>query len=173
VSRPRRADPEAALLAGLEALYADVDARYAGHGCPASADCCHFFTTGREPYVTSLERAALLRAVRARGGRLPRPVPGEKASRRRAARSEGGPRALPVVGAAQEWVCPLLTRQERCSVYTARPLGCRTYYCERAQASDPVRQQEINAFVRRLKALAEQHERGGDLGRPLTRALGV
>ena len=56
------------LFADLEAGYRDADGLYAGWSCPASTECCRFGITGREPYVTSIELAAVRRAIAARGG---------------------------------------------------------------------------------------------------------
>lgn len=150
-------DRERALLADLEAIYRDVEASYREHRCPASTDCCRFGVTGREPYVTSIELAAVRRALAARGGRL---------SERR--------RALPLYpgDVRDERICPLLDRDGRCSIYAARPLGCRTFWCERSETTgEPVGRDAVAAFVRRIQALAARHEHDGDRGRPLTRAL--
>jgi Fe-S-cluster containining protein len=64
-----------------------------------------------------------------------------------------------------------LTDAGRCSIYAERPLGCRTFHCERANAGAPVPHREITSFVRRIQDLAARHCQGGDHGRPLTRAL--
>jgi Fe-S-cluster containining protein len=152
-------------LAALRALYADADALYAGWSCPASTECCRFGVTGREPYVTSIELEALSVAIAARGG--PRswkravPLAAEPMRQERA--------RLPI--ARDERRCPLLDAAGRCAVYAARPLGCRTFYCDRADAATKVKQREVNDLVRRMRDLAARHAPGGDLGRPLTRAL--
>jgi Fe-S-cluster containining protein len=117
--------------------------------------------------VTSIELLAVRRAVAARGGmrswkRAPA-VPDDPAG---AATSRV---ALPVVN--DERRCPLLDAAGRCAVYEARPLGCRTFFCDRAEPGDKVKQREVNALVRRIQDLAAAHEPGGDRGRPLTRAL--
>jgi uncharacterized protein len=150
---------EAESLRELERLYADVDALYAGTSCPSSTECCRFAITGREPYVTSIELALLRRAMAQRGGKR-----GDRAE----PLSASDPR-LPVL--ADERTCPLLSRDGRCSVYAARPFGCRTFFCERAESLAPVRHADMLARVRELKRVAEQHQPGGSAGRPLTRAL--
>ncbi len=157
--RPKRpaAPHDPALEAELMALYAEVEARYAGHRCPGSSECCRFAITGREPYVTSIEIAVVKRALAARGGAL---------SERR--------RALPLAPKTsrdEERTCPLLTAEQRCAVYAARPLGCRTFWCDRAERDAPVRQPLINQLVRRVQAIAERHRPGGAQGRLLRRAL--
>ncbi len=155
---PARHPPaDAALLAELAAVYRDADAAFSGWSCPASTECCRFGVTGREPYVTSLELAALRRALAALGRRVRPPRP---------PRPPRG--ALPI---ADERRCPMLTDEGRCAVYASRPLGCRTFYCDRAEPGGKVRQREINDLVRRIQDLAARHEPGGDRGRPLTRAL--
>src|SRR5262249_49740034 len=132
---PRRPPPPAELLAELEAVYRDADRLYAGWSCPASTECCRFGVTGREPYVTSIELAAPRKAMAARGG--PR----------------SWKKALPVLPAGER-TCPLLDAAGRCSVYDARPLGCRTFYCDRAAPGGKVKQPEVNALVRRIQDIA-------------------
>jgi len=161
---PNRTDE---LLAALADVYRDADALFWGWSCPASTECCRFGLTGREPYVTSLELAALSRAVAARGGA--RSWKRAPAVREDPARASTGRVALPVL--ADERRCPMLAADGRCSVYEARPLGCRTFYCDRASAGGKVKQRDVNALVRRIQELAAAHEPGGDKGRPLTRAL--
>lgn len=144
----------------------DADAAFEGWSCSASTECCRFGITGREPYVTSIEVLSIRRAVAALGGarafkRASSPAP-----------AAGSPRSLPIAPARDERPCPMLTAAGRCAVYAARPLGCRTFYCDAADKGAPVRHKEINALVRRVQAIAARLEPGGDQGRPLTRALG-
>jgi Fe-S-cluster containining protein len=164
---PTTGAPLAELLSGLEAVYRDADRLHAGWSCPASTECCRFGMTGREPYVTSIELATLRKAIAARGGmRSWRRAPAVADD---VARAATGRVALPVV--RDERRCPLLDAAGRCAVYEARPLGCRTFFCERATPGEKVKQREVNALVRRIQDLAAAHEPGGDRGRPLTRAL--
>lgn len=162
---PRTIEPTNDLTAALEAVLASADDVFSGWSCPASTECCRFGVTGREPYVTSIEIALIRRAIAARGGvkswkraaaLLP---PGEAADRR----------ALPI--AVDERRCPMLTDAGRCAIYAARPLGCRTFFCDRASSAGRVRHREISALVRQVQEIAAQHEPAGDQGRPLTRAL--
>ena len=160
--RPRE-DRTDELCAALAEVYRDADALFDGWACPASTECCRFGITGREPYVTSIELLAVRRAVAARGGaRSWRKAPV-------VAGTSTGRVALPVV--AEERTCPMLAEGGRCAVYGARPLGCRTFYCDRATPGAKVKQREINALVRRIREIAARHEPSGDGGRPLTRAL--
>src|SRR5687768_7096346 len=87
-----RMDP---LLEELRALYRETDALSAGWSCPSSTECCRFGITGREPYVTSLELAALRRA---RGAQAPR-APGAHGPkvRKRALRVVDGERPCPML----------------------------------------------------------------------------
>jgi Fe-S-cluster containining protein len=141
------------LLDELRRLYVDVDARYEGVTCPGSTECCRFGMTGRQPYLTSIE-AALIRRALAQQGFAGRKLPRWK--------------RLPLVRERDERPCPLLDGDGRCSVYAARPLGCRTFYCERA-AGDLPRRSELRTLLRRLQGLAERYERGGERARPLER----
>ena len=153
----KRKDPTCdALLAELAELYRETDRSNAGSSCPASTECCRFGITGREPYVTSIEVAAIERAIARRGGPL-------SAKRR----------ALPIaLGAARERVCPLLEISGRCSVYESRPFGCRTFFCERATISEPRRPSQERELGNRLRAIAARHEVGGDAPRPLSKVFG-
>ena len=156
------------LLHELETIYRDADVPMAAWSCDASTACCRFGVTGREPYVTSIELALLDRAIAARGGPLP--------PRRQAlplsqeTRSAVGSRR---VGSQGERICPLLDSQGRCAVYAARPLGCRTFFCERATSPGRMPREEIRRLVDRIEELAARHRAEGDRGRPLGRFLGV
>lgn len=65
----------------------------------------------------------------------------------------------------------MLAEDNRCAIYASRPLGCRTFYCERATPGERVRHPVVSAFVRRVQEIAARHEPDGDRGRALTRAL--
>lgn len=149
------------MLLELERVYQQAGSLYAGWSCPASTECCHFGITGREPYVTSIELALVRRAIASLGG-------AGALSRRTPASS-----ALPIASddpASRR--CPLLDPASgRCRAYAARPLGCRTFYCDRAAQGSTVRHREVSALVRQVQEIAARHEPEGDKGRPLTRAL--
>ncbi len=166
----RRLSPGAAdraaedrLLGELDALYRDVDARFAGWSCDASTTCCRFGLTGREPYVTEVELLAVRRAV-ARSGRKA-PVGATPA-----AAARGRRRGLPMSDDGEKR-CPLLGDDGRCTIYASRPLGCRTYFCDRALPAGPVTQRDVNAFVARVRTIAARLGPGAEEGRPLVRAL--
>ena len=139
----------------LLALYAKADALFAPFSCDGSTECCRFGVTGREPYVTPIELAEIELALTRRGAPLPR----QRAVSRR----------LPVVADARP--CPLLDENGRCSVYAPRPLGCRTFFCDRIQGPGRVPRDEINYNARRVADLAARHEPRDPHSRPLSRAL--
>lgn len=152
---PAMSKGDAGFLAELQALYARVDALYADWSCPTSTECCRFGITGRQPYVTGIEAFAIRRALAQRGG----PLSDQK-------------RALPIaMSEERERVCPLLDRAQRCSVYAVRPLGCRTYFCERADKGAGPSRATLRDIMRELQELAARHQLGGDAGRPLLRVL--
>ena len=121
--------------------------------CPGSTECCRFGVTGRQPYLTSIE-AALVRRALAERGAGGRPTPRF--------------RPLPLARGRDERPCPLLDDAGRCSVYAARPFGCRTFYCARATGDLPERG-ELRSLLRRLQTLAARHEPNGEHARPLER----
>jgi len=151
-----------ALIAELEQVLLEADRIFAEWSCPSTTECCRFGITGREPYVTSIELLAIKRAIAARGGLR---------SWRRAGSSDAadGRTRLPL--AHNERPCPMLNVEGRCAIYAARPLGCRTFYCERATQGSRVRHREVTELVRRVQVIAARHEPDGDRGRPLTRCL--
>ncbi len=125
-------------------VYRDADRALDGHGCPATAECCHFARTGREPSVTAAEWREIVRAVRARGGKLPGPP------------------------ADADRTCPLLGADDRCTIYESRPLGCRTFFCHRHTGPGPVPREALSALVSPLRALAEELAPDDPAPRPLS-----
>jgi hypothetical protein len=154
--------------AALLALYAEADALLAGWTCTCSAGevvearCCHFAVTGREPYPTAVELEEVMHAVRAAG----RPV----------ARSGGAPprargkRALPL---AELRACPLLSSNGRCRIYASRPFGCRTFFCDHAEApwGAGFPRDTVNTLGRRIADLSARFAPRDPGPRPLVRAL--
>jgi Fe-S-cluster containining protein len=144
--------------AELLALYAEADALLAPFSCDSSTECCRFGVTGREPYVSPVEVAEIERAIAARGGGLPAAAPAS--------------RSLPVVRDARgERRCPLLDAQGRCSIYASRPLGCRTFFCERARGPGRVPRAPLNAIARRVADLAARFAPRDPHARLLTHVL--
>ncbi|HTM20228.1 MAG TPA: YkgJ family cysteine cluster protein [Kofleriaceae bacterium] len=114
-----------------------ADRELAGWTCPRSAECCQLDRAGREPYLTLAEWQVIEAEVARQGRKLP------------AEREDGS--------------CPFLAADQRCSIYAARPLGCRTYYCEKAAPAGPYPRTALGALVRDLEALAPGAERGRTL----------
>lgn len=114
----------------------DADRALAGWTCESTTECCRFGVTGREPYLTRAEWELMQTAIARSGRRLP---------------------AIPADG-----TCPLLSEDGRCTVYDARPLGCRTFYCDRATGPAPYPRRAVAALPRALEDLS-----GGERGRPL------
>jgi hypothetical protein len=164
--------------AALLALYAEADALLAGWTCTCSgggvgaspgfdhapvepgtcrpeAQCCHFAVTGREPYPTAVELEEVMHAVRAAG---------------RPARAK---RPLPL---ADLRACPLLSSQGMCRIYASRPFGCRTFFCDHAEAPWGARirfpRDAVNALGRRIADLSARFAPRDPGPRPLVRALG-
>ena len=146
---------DAGFLLELQALYARVDALYADWSCPSSTECCRFGITGKQPYVTGIEALAIRSMLARRGGLL-----------------SDNKRALPILMSAErERVCPLLDRNQRCSVYEVRPLGCRTFFCDRAQRGVGPSRPQLHDVMCELHELAARHQMGGDASRPLLHVL--
>jgi hypothetical protein len=127
---------------GALAILAQADQMLAGWTCDASTECCRFSITGREPSVTQAEWALLEREIARQGRRMPK-VPDDDDGR-----------------------CPFLNTQGRCGVYSARPLGCRTFYCERASGPHKVKPRDLRELARDLDDASDYG--AGDRGaRPL------
>jgi Fe-S-cluster containining protein len=122
--------------AELLALYKEIDALVAPFACDASADCCHFARTGREPHVHAVELVEVLAAARAVN------VPLSK-------------KRLPVAGGPDpDRTCPMLDPAGRCRIYAARPFGCRTYFCERRTGPPKLPRAPIASVGRRIADLS-------------------
>ncbi len=108
-------------------LLARAAALYAPFSCPATAECCHLATTSRPPWVWPTEWQLVLEALASQHRALP------------PARADGG--------------CRLLDERGRCSIYAARPFGCRTFFCHRrlGPADEPTA--EVHALDDQLTRL--------------------
>jgi Fe-S-cluster containining protein len=111
----------------LRAVYRLADAAYRPYSCPGTAECCQLATTKREPWLWPVEWELLVSST---GGKVPPP------------RSDGG--------------CPFLDATgKRCSVYSSRPFGCRTFFCHRIQgpAREPI--EAVAILSERLERVAQ------------------
>lgn len=104
-----------------------ADQAVAGWSCPSSAECCQLGTTGKLPHLFASEWRLLLVEL----SRQQRPLP--------APRADGG--------------CPFLdSTGKRCSVYGARPVACRTFFCHRGSGPRAVDRSSIDGLFERLHA---------------------
>jgi Fe-S-cluster containining protein len=110
-----------------------ADSELTGWRCPSTAGCCHFERTGREPSVTAAEWELLEREM------------GRQGRKWASLRTDGA--------------CPFLSPEDRCLVYSVRPLGCRTFYCQ--LASGPSSIPRFTHLIRDLE------DRSRERGRPL------
>ena len=136
----RGAHRQRTALRALSSLYAQADAAWSAFRCPGSAECCQLSKQGREPWLWGVEWDALRRAV----PDLPPP------------RADGGCRFLDSEG-------------RRCTVYAARPLGCRTYFCHRASGPAHEPTGAMNRLQRRLETIARDLRPEEEGPRPITR----
>ncbi len=144
-------------------LYRQVDALLDGWTCACSRDgvggapeaqCCHFAVTGREPYPTAVELEEVRHAMRAAPPARP------------------DPKRLPM---AELRACPLLSSEGRCRIYASRPFGCRTFFCDHAEAPFGAKRRlprdEVNALGRRIADLSAKLAPRDPGPRPLVKAL--
>jgi Fe-S-cluster containining protein len=163
VSAPRRSpwktDPA---RASLLARYAEVDALLRDFTCDDTAECCQFAITGREPYPTAIELSEVRHAIAAAGIAI---APAERA------RETGGrrKRSLPLI--EETGRCPLLGDDMRCRIYSSRPFGCRTFFCDRARGPGKMPRVEIQRISRAIADLSSLHAPRDPHPRPLRNAL--
>lgn len=117
--------------------------------CDSTTECCRFGVTGREPYPTAIELAELATGVGARGGMPKRRLPQVDAERR----------------------CPMLSDVGKCLVYSSRPFGCRTFFCDRMKGLSRFPRKEVAELGRRIQDLSAQFHPRDPGARPLTRAF--
>ena len=146
---------EDALLVELRKVYDEADSLLAGWTCPMTAECCQFGASGKEPFVTSIELAEMKRGILKTGRRPEGPEKRTKEGERDKTR-----------------VCPMLSKDLKCTIYESRPLGCRTFFCHRALKGDKVPHQRWREMVRTIEDIARRHKKQGEVGRPLGRILG-
>ena len=142
--------------AELRRLYEEIDAIISVFSCPATAECCNFANTGREPYPTAVELAEVREGMRRAGISID------------AKKRKGGKR-LPM--AAEDRTCPLLGPDGRCRIYASRPFGCRTYFCERREGPRKMPRDEIASVSRRIADLSARFDPRDPGPRPMLNAL--
>lgn len=124
------------------AILREADAFLEGWSCPASTECCRFAVTGREPWLTEVEWRILEAEIKRQGRRTP---------------------AIPDDG-----TCPFLSGEGRCTVYAVRPLGCRTFFCDRASGPGSYPRKDVSRLPRALDdASAPAHAGDDGRARPL------
>lgn len=129
------------ILQTVTAIYADLAERPFSRQCLSRAQCCHFQRTGKTPHLTLAEALVAVHAWRA-SGRTEIPQP-------------------------EDGACPFLERTtQRCRIYAARPLGCRTHFCAAAGGNLPRR--EVLDLIHRLEDLSR--DLGDTEARPLLSA---
>ena len=138
---PRSSDTDAA-VANVRAVYAELATRPIHRNCTRLTECCRFKVTGRTPYLTRGEAIVAARAVRAAGRtRLPITTDGS---------------------------CPMLQPQTgMCMIYSDRPFGCRTHFCD--AAGGPYSRREVADLIQRLEVVDTQL--GGDGASALPHAM--
>jgi hypothetical protein len=112
----------------------EADQMLAETRCDASGECCHFASTGKQPFLTEVEWQLVLDELARQGRRVPAP--------------------------REDKVCAFLGDDRRCTIYAARPLGCRTFYCHRA-SGPRVPRRAWNDFLRRLEVLSPDPDANG------------
>ncbi len=110
------------------AVLRQASAQWAQHGCPGTAECCQLATTKREPWLWPSEWHALLAQLQREHRPLPPP------------RTDGGCAFLDPSG-------------KRCTVYEARPFGCRTFFCHRITGPTAQPTAQTHELLERLTAL--------------------
>ena len=111
-------------LAEVRAVYAELAKRPLERACQGRTECCQFLLTGLTPYLTKGEALVAAKGFRATGRKE---LPG-----------------------STDGACPLLKRETGCCmIYTDRPFGCRTHFCEAAGGAYP--RKHVLDLIRRLE----------------------
>lgn len=122
------------ILVEVRAIYEALGKRPIQRNCIARTECCRFQITGLTPQLTKGEALIAAKAFRATG-------------RKTLPESDDG-------------ACPLLKRETgRCLIYSDRPFGCRTHFCD--AAGGPYARKEVIDLIRRLEELDQRLEGEG------------
>lgn len=120
-----RVAQEKRAVAETLAVLRKASAQWAPYRCPGTAECCQLGVTKREPWLWPTEWQVILNHLAQEHRAMPPP------------RADGG--------------CPFLDGSgQRCTIYEARPFGCRTFFCHRIEG--PARQPvaATNTLLERL-----------------------
>ena len=132
---------DAEVDAALRAVFAELDQQVCarGVGCRNSGRCCRFDQFGHRLYVTGLEIAWTLTQL----GMTPwhEDAPGVGADIR--------PTRIDPAGACVFQV------DNRCTVHTVRPLGCRIFFCQ--EGTDDWQHELSERFLADLRELHDTH----------------
>jgi len=142
VQRDLQREEMARAVAEVRAVYSELARRPVERACLARTECCQFRLTGRTPYLTKGEALVAAKGWRATGRKqLPEPTDG---------------------------ACPLLNLEtDRCLIYSDRPFGCRTHFCD--PAGGPYPRNLVLDLIRRLEEVDRQMK--GDGPRKIQAAL--
>lgn len=130
-----------AALAEVQAIYDELARRPLERHCQLRTQCCHFRLTGKTPHLTLGEALYAAKGVRASGRKNLKPHP--------------------------DGACPLLGKDQKCTIYEHRPFGCRTHFCAAAGGMYP--RKHIADLIHRLEAIDEKL--GADGSRELEPAV--
>ena len=125
----------------VAAVYQALDRIPIERSCVKRTECCQFLLTGKTPMLTKGEAAYAAQGVRSAGWKT-----------------------LPE---REDGVCPLLASNGKCRIYSHRPFGCRTHFCQ--PAGGPYERKAVLDLIRRLEVV--DAKLGGDGPRPLPAAI--
>jgi hypothetical protein len=116
------------VVADVQAIYAELESRPLSRTCLSRTECCRFKLTGKTPHLTKGEAITAAAGWRAAGRKsIPEPADG---------------------------TCPFLGEDMRCTIYSHRPFGCRTHFCN--AAGGPYPRPHVLDLIRKLESLDEQ-----------------
>jgi uncharacterized protein len=118
-------------LRETQVVLRQADDAYRPFACPATAECCQLAARQREPWLWPTEWRLVEAAARALHGALPPD------------RADGGCAFLDASG-------------KRCTVYEARPFGCRTFFCHRRTGPSREPTEAVIALSKRLEEVAQR-----------------